>query len=128
MNHWFSVQATRPQSDALDTVLALMQHEAFDFKNPNKLRSVIGAFCANNQVNFHHSSGKGYVFLVDQLVKLNTQNPQIAARLVTPLTAWRKYDERRQELIKKELKRLLNQPNLSKDVFEVVTKTLGNDA
>ena len=125
VNHWLSVQATEPCSDVLDTVLALMEHEAFDYKNPNKLRSLIGAFTNANIVNFHSASGKGYTFLADNILKLNEMNPQIASRLLTPFAKWKSYDETRKTLMKRELLRISAASNLSKDVFEVVNKTLG---
>ena len=126
MNHWFSVQATQPLPSALKDVKRLMTHEAFDFKNPNKLRSLVAAFCTANVVGFHAISGAGYEFLTEQLLRLNESNPQIASRFLTPLTKWKKYDDNRMSQMKSCLERIQSTPNLSKDVFEVVTKTLAN--
>lgn len=126
VNHWFAVQCACPLPNTLDVVLGLMKHEAFDIKNPNKLRSVIGAFAMRNPINFHHKSGKGYAFLADQLLLLDASNPQIAARLLSPLTKWKRYDELRQGLMKSQLQRIHAKKGLSKDVFEVVEKTLSN--
>lgn len=125
VNDWFAVQASNPTPDTLATVEALMQHPAFDRKNPNKLRSVIGGFAMRNPVNFHEKRGSGYAFLADQIIALNDSNPQIAARLLTPLTKWKRYDESRQALMQKQLQRIKAHPSLSKDVFEVVAKSLG---
>ncbi len=124
VNQWFSVQALNSLPGGLERVKALMSHSAFDFNNPNKLRSLVGAFCGNNAVNFHRIDGAGYDFLADQIIALNDVNPQIAARLLGPLTKWRRYDDKRQPLMQQALKRILAQPTLSKDVFEVVTKSL----
>ncbi|MGM0632283.1 MAG: aminopeptidase N [Pseudomonadota bacterium] len=124
VDQWFSIQATSSKPHTLERVHALMQHDAFDLRNPNKVRAVIGAFCNRNPVNFHHKSGEGYRFLADQVIELNALNPQIAARLLTPLTRWRRYDEKRQELMKAELERVMITEDLSKDVFEVVSKSL----
>lgn len=124
VNQWFSLQATATRADALSRVKTLMEHNAFDIRNPNKVRSVIGAFCNINTVNFHARSGEGYTFLADQVITLNRLNPQIAARLLTPLTRWRKYSEERQTLMKAELERVYAEPELSKDVYEVVSKSL----
>ena len=124
VNQWLSVQAGKPVSDSLTTVKQLMTHPAFDFKNPNKLRAVIGAFAMRNPIGFHNANGKGYAFLADQIIRLNASNPQIAARLLTPLTHWRKYDENRQQKMKAELMRIKSLEGLSKDVFEVVEKSL----
>lgn len=124
VNHWFSVQATQPQPDVLKVVESLMQHEAFEYKNPNKLRALIGTFCNANSVNFHASNGGGYRFLADQIIRLNQANPQIAARMLTPLTKWKRYDENRGGLMRAEVERIRKTEQLSKDVFEVVEKIL----
>jgi len=119
------VQATCTLPGALTRVKALMEHPAFDIKNPNKARSVIGGFCAGNAVNFHAENGEGYEFLADQIIVLNALNPQIASRLLTPLTKWRQYNSARQALMQDQLQRILRAPDLSKDVYEVVSKSLG---
>ena len=124
VNQWLTTQAISPLQGGLERVKALMQHESFDMKNPNKVRSVIGAFCANNSINFHRADGLGYQFLVEQITLLNTLNPQIASRQLTPLTKWRKYDPQRQVMMRQSLQQILDLPNLSKDVFEVVSKSL----
>ena len=124
VNQWFSVQASAPQNDTLEKVKALMEHSAFTMKNPNKIRSLIGAFANNNPVNFHRLDGEGYRLLADVIKVLNDANPQIASRLLTPLTKWKKYDEQRQALIKQELISLSKLPSLSKDVYEVISKSL----
>jgi aminopeptidase N len=108
----------------LERVKALTEHPCFSLKNPNKVRSLVGAFCNNNLVNFHRCDGAGYDFLQDTIIKLDRMNPQIASRLVTPLTRWRKYDEQRQSLMTARLKAIAAQSNLSKDVFEIVNKSL----
>jgi len=124
VDQWFAVQASNPGADAFDSVKALMQHEAFDINNPNKVRSLVGVFCNQNRVNFHRADGAGYAFLADRIIELDRKNPQIAARLLTPLTRWRKLTADRSELMQKELQRIKAQPELSKDVLEVVTKSL----
>ena len=85
---------------------------------------MIGAFAQANAINFHRESGAGYTFLADQIIMINELNPQIAARMLTPLTRWKKYNQTRQVLMKRELERILNAPNLSKDVYEVTSKSL----
>ncbi|RYG01016.1 MAG: DUF3458 domain-containing protein, partial [Chitinophagaceae bacterium] len=99
-------------------------HAAYDGKNPNKIRSLISSFCNSNAINFHANGDEGYVFLADQIIQLNSQNPQIASRLLTPLTKWKKYNSTRQVQMKTQLERIMAEPNLSKDVFEVVSKSL----
>jgi aminopeptidase N len=101
-----------------------MQHPAFTLKNPNKVRGLIGAFTNNNPVSFHSANGRGYTLLGEIVETLNSTNPQIASRMLGPLTKWRKYDENRQALMKAELQRLKQLPNLSKDVYEVIAKSL----
>lgn len=124
MDQWFSVQAACSLPGALARVQQLMEHPAFTLKNPNKVRALIGAFTGQNPVNFHQVDGSGYRFLADQVITLNALNPQIAARLLGPLTRWGKYDDTRQALMKAELERILASGELSSDVFEVVSKSL----
>ncbi|MEB2327270.1 MAG: aminopeptidase N [Pseudomonas sp.] len=124
MDQWFSVQAASPLPGGLERVQTLMQHPAFTLKNPNKVRALIGAFANQNLVNFHRADGAGYRFLADQVITLNAMNPQIASRLLAPLTRWRKYDDARQVLMKGELERILASGELSSDVYEVVSKSL----
>ncbi|MGS2718708.1 aminopeptidase N [Eionea flava] len=123
VNQWLSVQATIPHASALDRVQQLMQHGCFSMTNPNKVRALIGAF-TQNLVAFHQASGEGYRFLAEQVIALNKINPQIAARIITPLTRWKKYDADRQKIMKQQLDMIKNTPNLSKDVYEVVSKSV----
>ncbi|MAT93182.1 MAG: aminopeptidase N [Halioglobus sp.] len=123
VNQWLQVQAAIPDDAALQRVQALMTHPAFDLGNPNKVRAVVGVFSTQNPVNFHRADGAGYRFLTDVVLQLNERNPQIAARLLTPLTKWRNY-RGREELMRGELQRLAAAPALSPDVFEVVSKSL----
>jgi aminopeptidase N len=123
VDQWFTIQAARPLPGNLQHVETLMRHEQFNIRNPNKVRSVIGAFCGANHVNFHDRDGSGYRFLADQVLVLNKLNPQIASRLLTPLTRWKKFDDQRQQLMLEQLKRIKADQELSKDVFEVVEKS-----
>lgn len=122
MDQWFSIQVTRPQADALERVRFLMGHSAFSLTNPNKVRALIGAF-AQNRINFHRLDGEGYRLLADVVIELNRLNPEIAARIITPLTRWQRFDEARQVLMKAELERIQAQP-LSPNVYEVVEMAL----
>jgi aminopeptidase N len=105
-------------------VKALTQHSVFKLTNPNKIRALIGAFCQGNPVRFHAAGGEGYRFLGDYVLKLDTLNPQVAARLVSAFNLWRRYDENRQALMKEQLERIAKAPQISKDVYEVVAKSL----
>jgi len=124
MDQWFSVQAGSTLPGGLERVKALMEHPAFNIKNPNKVRALIGAFAGQNLINFHAADGSGYRFLADLVIELNGFNPQIASRQLAPLTRWRKYDDARQALMKGELERIRASGQLSSDVFEVVSKSL----
>ena len=124
VNLWLQLQATNQQPGGLSRVQSLMEHESFTIKNPNKVRSLIGSFASSNHVNFHDKLGTGYEFLGEQILKLNTLNPQVAARLVTPLTRWSDYEEPYANLMKKQLKVIKASPGLVSDVYEVVTKSL----
>ncbi|MEN1832444.1 aminopeptidase N [Pseudomonas lijiangensis] len=124
MDQWFSVQAGSTRPGGLQRVKELMQHPAFNIKNPNKVRALIGAFAGQNLINFHAADGSGYRFLADLVIELNGFNPQIASRQLAPLTRWRKYDSARQALMKAELERIRSSGELSSDVFEVVSKSL----
>ena len=124
MNQWFAVQASDPWPGALERVLRLAEHPLFDERNPNKLRALIAAFCAQNPLRFHAEDGSGYRFLADWIIKLNTSNPQVASRLLTPLTRWKRYPDAAQAKMKSELERILAVDKLSPDVYEVVSKSL----
>ncbi|WP_347888917.1 aminopeptidase N [Nitrosomonas europaea] len=123
VNMWFQVQATRPWGNVLQEVQQLLNHEAFDACNPNKLRAVIAAFANQNFAGFHDSSGKAYQFLADQIADIDQRNPQMAARLLTPLTHWHQFIDEHATLMRKALESL-SQRELSKDVYEVVSKSL----
>ncbi len=123
MNQWFTIQVTRPQEDVLERVKYLMAHPLFSLKNPNKVRALIGAFAAQNRVNFHRLDGEGYRLLTDVVIELNSLNPEIAARIITPLTRWQRFDEQRQALMKAELERIRAE-DLSPNVYEMVERAL----
>jgi len=124
VNQWFTIQATRPAENHLPVVEELLRHEKFTLRNPNKVRSVIAAFCSANHVNFHRPDGSGYRFLADQVLVLDRLNPQIASRLLSPLTRWKKFDSQRQQLMREQLQRIKAEPDLSSDVFEIVEKSV----
>jgi len=121
---WLAIQASADIPDALSSVKKLMLHAAFSMSNPNKLRAVIGRFCAMNAVAFHAENGEGYAFLVDQVLVLDKTNPQIAARLLQIMIRWQRYDEQRQTLMQQQFKRILETKSLSKDVFEIASRAI----
>ncbi len=124
VDKWLAVQAKSSLPNTLVRVKGLMKHPAFSITNPNNVRALLGQFCRNNPVNFHALDGSGYQFLVEQILQLDKLNPQIAARLLGALNSWRQYDEQRQQMIKQALQKIAEQPELSSDVYEVVTKYL----
>ena len=125
IDKWFTLQAMPQRPDALDQVQRLKTHPAFKMTNPNRVRSLIGAFAMANVTGFHRKDGAGYRFLADQIMELDHLNPQIAARLMSVFGRWRRYDDARQTLMKAELERILAMPGLSRNSLEVATKSLG---
>ena len=125
LDKWFTLRATSSLPDTLSEVVALLEHPKFDIGTPNRVRALVGAFASGNPVRFHAPDGAGYSFLADQIIKLDGLNPQVAARMVAPLTRWKKYDEARQRMMRECLERILRQPGLSPDVTELATKGLG---
>ena len=123
LDKWFGVQASSVHEDTLERVLALSEHPDFTLENPNRARSLIGTF-AMNLPRFHDAQGRGYVFLADQVAALQGRNPQVAARLVSALNAWRRFEPGRRELMRGQLERLAGIDGLSKDVFEIVQRAL----
>jgi len=124
IDKWFSAQALSTRSDVLDQMDALNKHSDFDLKTPNRVRSLISVFCSLNQVSFHDKSGRGYQFLARNIKELDPINPQIAAGLAKQLTRWKAFDEQRQKLMVETLEDILKQNNLSKHVYEIVSKSL----
>ncbi|MBK0033809.1 aminopeptidase N [Erwinia sp. S43] len=124
MDKWFALQATSPAEDVLTQVRALLNHRSFTLGNPNRVRSLVGAFAAANPSAFHAQDGSGYQFLVEMLTDLNTRNPQIAARLIEPLIRLKRYDASRQALMRKALEQLKGLDKLSGDLFEKIEKAL----
>jgi aminopeptidase N len=123
LDKWFSTQAYSIREDTAAAVEALASHPDFTLSNPNRIRSLVGAFAANQRA-FHEKSGRGYRFVADKIIEVDRLNPQTAARLVPPLGRWRRFDEARGALMQAELQRILATPGLSKDVFEQVSKSL----
>ncbi|MFA7404605.1 MAG: aminopeptidase N [Pelobacteraceae bacterium] len=124
VDKWFSLQAASTLPDVLDELKLLLNHPAFELTNPNRFRSLVAAFSQRNQVRFHDPSGAGYRFLADQLLRLIPVNPQVSARLLGPLTVWRRYEPGRSALMREQLQRIKDLPGLPRDVFEVVSKSL----
>jgi aminopeptidase N len=124
VDKWFSVQATAPRESALDEVIALMKHPAFQLDNPNRARSLIDSFSSGNPVRFHDASGRGYAFLRERVLEIDRFNGQVSARMVGPLTRFQRYEPKRRALMIAELQRILDQSSLSRDLEEQVGKAV----
>ena len=123
LDKWFQTQALSSRDDTPAIVEELARHPDFTLANPNRARSLVGAFSVNQRA-FHAAGGAGYRFLADNLIALDRLNPQTAAKLLPPLGRWRRFDEARAALMKAELERILATPGLSKDLFEQASKSL----
>ena len=126
VNQWLGMQAASENPAALERVNALMTHAAYDNTNPNKVRALIGGFCMRNIPQFHAEDGGGYRLLADEVIRLNALNPQLASRLLAPLTQWQRFQLPQRDLMQQALRRVANTADLSPDVFEVVTKSLAD--
>jgi aminopeptidase N len=124
VDKWFGLQASAAHPDIINILNTLKGHPDFNIKNPNRARSLYAAFAMNNPVSFHAADGSGYAFLADAVIELNSINPQIAARLLTPMREWKRYSADRQDKMKAELERILASGDLAPDVFEIASKSL----
>jgi aminopeptidase N len=128
IDKWFALQATRrgaPGERVLDSVRELMHHPAFTLHNPNRARALIASFCVGNPAQFHLADGSGYAFWADQVIAIDTFNPQIAARLARALERWRKFIPALRAPMRVALERVMSHAQ-SKDVREIVEKTLAH--
>lgn len=124
MDKWFALSASVVSEDVFTQLEKLLQHPQFSLKNPNRARSLIGAFAMNNPKYFHCKTGRGYQFLAEQIAKLNEINPQVASRLITPLIQFKSYAPVHQKLMKAELINLQGLTNLSNDLKEKLDAAL----
>ena len=124
VDKWFALQAMAQRPDAIEVVTGLLGHEAFTLANPNRVRSLIGAFAQANPTGFHRPDGAGYAFVADHVLALDRRNPQVASRLAQPFGRWRRYDATRQDHMRGQLERILATEGLSRDVYEIAIKSL----
>ncbi len=122
LDKWFAIQAASPLPETLQSIEALTHHPDFDLRNPNRVRALIGSFSAANQVRFHDASGAGYRLLADTIIRLDPVNAQVAARLVSPLGQWRRFDAARREAMQAELRRILATSGLSRNTHEMAAR------
>ena len=123
VDKWLAVQAGSRLQGTLGSVRKLLAHPAFDIRNPNKVYALIRSFCSNH-VRFHAADGGGYAFLADQVVAIDSFNPQVAARMARAFDRWKKFAAGRRKLAQAALERIRDAKGLSNDVAEIVTKAL----
>ncbi|KAL2902772.1 Puromycin-sensitive aminopeptidase, partial [Bienertia sinuspersici] len=123
VNKWFALQAMSDVPGNVENVKKLLDHPAFDLRNPNKVYALLGGFCGS-PVNFHAKDGSGYKFLGELVVQLDKINPQVASRMVSAFSRWKRYDETRQNLAKAQLEMIMSTNGLSENVFEIASKSL----
>jgi aminopeptidase N len=124
IDKWMTLQALSALPDTLDHIRALTRHSAYSLENPNRVRSLVHAFAMENQLRFHAADGAAYRFVADVALQLDRINPQVAARLLGSFETWRRFDAKRQDLIKLELERVREAADLSRNLLEVASKTL----
>jgi aminopeptidase N len=127
MNKWFALQAASPSAETLGRLKELTAHPLFSIKNPNRVRSVYGAFAHGNQVRFNDASGEGYDFVASAVIEIDGFNPQVASRLVGAFESWRIFEPKRRALAVGALRRVLAKKTLSSDVLEIVSKLIGEE-
>jgi aminopeptidase N len=124
MNKWFALQSTIPEPATLSRVEGLMQHKGFSLTNPNRVRAVVGAFASGNPTQFHRADGKGYDFIADMVVRLDSINPQVAARLLTAFRTWKTMEPGRGNKALGSLRRIEGNSSISPDVRDILIRTL----
>ena len=120
----FALVASNPTEQVFSGIDAMLQHPQFSWKNPNRIRALFSAFSLRNPKQFHRIDGKGYQLLQQTVARVDVINPQVAARLVTPLLSWRRYDSTRQQLMQQALRQLAASATLSNDLYEKVSRSL----
>jgi aminopeptidase N len=124
VDKWFAIQASSERAALLDELPQLVAHPTFSLSNPNRARALIEGFGFGNPYRFHDLSGRGYRFVADCALKIDAFNPQVAARMVAPLTRFQRFEARRRDLMVTVLTQLLGAPRLSNDLYEQVSKAL----
>jgi aminopeptidase N len=123
IDKWMGLQAGSSRADTVQRVRSLMNHPAFDIKNPNRVRALVGAF-SGNQLRFHAADGSGYVLVGETIQALDKLNAMVAARMAGAFETWRRFDEKRQALVRHELETMVKTPGISSNLFEITTKML----
>ncbi|ALE04027.1 aminopeptidase N [Bartonella ancashensis] len=124
IDKWFSIQATVADPSTLDHVQKLMKHPLFSQENPNRVRSLIGVFAAENQVGFNRKDGAAYHFLCRIILDIDKNNPQLASRLLTTMRSWRQWEPVRKQKLEIALQTIAMEPKLSSDVADIISRML----
>jgi aminopeptidase N len=124
LEKWFEIMSSMNiEGEGLSFVKKLLKHKDFDNKNPNKLRSVLGTFQKENIILFHSKDMSGYKFIAEQISQIDKYNPQVASRLILPMTQFRSFQKERKENIISILKDIYNQ-KISNDLSEILEKAI----
>jgi len=126
IDKWFSLQAMTPAPATLDRVRGLTGHPAFSMSNPNRVRSLIGAFAQGNPTQFNRPDGAGYEFMADRILALDPNNPQVASRMTTAFKSWRMLESGRRARAQAALQRIADAPKLSRDVHDIAQRALAD--
>jgi aminopeptidase N len=124
INKWLSLQAACTSGNSLGRVQAVSIDPVFDKNNPNKIFDLFYRFGYDNLAGFHDKSGKAYSYMVDQILDIDSRNPQVAARLVSVFNHWKKFDDTRKDLMRVQINRIVQTKNLSNNVFEIASRAL----
>jgi aminopeptidase N len=124
IDKWLALQAAIPEPDTLERVRALTAHPAFSMANPNRVRSLIGAFAQANHTQFNRIDGAGYDFVANIVLQLDPKNPQVAARIMGAFRSWRALEAQRRQRAQATLRRVVDTASLSRDVHDIVARTL----
>ena len=125
MDKWLSLHALVPFASTPTRVRGLLEHPSFSLARPNRVRALIGTFALSNPVAFHAADGEGYRLVADVVLALDPLNPQVAARIATSFRSWRTLEAGRQAHAKHELERIKAGAGLSRDVYEIASRCLG---
>jgi aminopeptidase N len=123
VDKWFMLAAAKPAAKPAERIETLTKHSAFTFKTPNRVYALIGGFAGGNLSGFHAADGSGYSLLADVIITLNGINPQVASRMATSFRSWKQYDSARRAHAAREMRRILATPDLSNDVYEIISRT-----
>jgi len=124
LDKWFALEASSVRADTLARVRALLAHPRFNARNPNRVRSLVGAFALGNFARFHAADGAGYAFGAEQVLALDATNPQLASTIAGAFSLWKRFPAPRRARMEAALARIAQTSGLSPDVREIVSRTL----